>query len=162
MVLVRAQNKSLINSAYETNEKLPEKIPLNERSIKLNCAPVINLFPKTSEPIPISNKEYRHKLSMDRQRPDDYEIYRVEKVFSIDSRGQQRELVPYFSPALSEDVDGKYGWISQFEESYHRKNQGNDVWLSFLMQLMSAMPRRVKRSLQKHCVVIILYVNLCP
>ena len=123
--------KAFASFALILNEKLPEKIPLNERSIKLNCAPVINLFPKTSEPIPISNKEYRHKLAMDRQRPDDYEIYRVEKVFSIDSRGQQRELVPYFSPALSEDVIGKYGWISQFEESYHRKNQGNDVWLSF-------------------------------
>ena len=112
------------------NEKLPETIPVNDQSIKLNCAPVINIFKKTSEPIPLTSKEYRHRLSLDREQHDAYEIFRVDKVFSINSKGEQQELAPYFSPVVGQQTDDKYCWLSQFEESYHRKKQGNEVWIS--------------------------------
>ena len=134
------------------------KILLNHRSIKLNCAPVTNLS-KTSEPIPVNNKEFRHKLAMDRQKPDDYEIYRVEKVFSIDSRGQQRELVLIFrlhSPKMS-----KINTVGSpnLRKVIIARTKATMFGFLFLMQIETCPTS--KTILPKRFVVIILFVNQC-
>jgi type VI secretion system protein ImpG len=46
----------------------------------LNCATVVNLFPRTADRISVAAGANEHHVVVDRTRPDDFEVYSVERV----------------------------------------------------------------------------------
>jgi type VI secretion system protein ImpG len=123
------------------DESIPANIPLGKNTFKLNCCPVINLFEKTSEPIPVHTKEYRYRLLASRDNFDAYEVFKINRLFSVDRKGEQRELVPYFSPDRRDNLGNDYRWVSQLEESHRRNLSGNETWISlFNLQLDKDAP----------------------
>ena len=112
------------------DEPIPKTINLSRNSLKLNCMPVVNLFKKTSEPLPLTHKDYRYKLFPSRENYDCLEIYRVDKVFSMNRRGESTELQPYFSIVRSDHKDSDFRWLAQTEASHKTKTPGTETWLS--------------------------------
>jgi type VI secretion system VasI/ImpG family protein len=70
-------------------------------SLKLNCAPVINLFAKHSERASIEREKYEFHLIPDRTATRDYEVVFVEKLGFYNERN---ELVYHAAPFYNEDV----------------------------------------------------------
>ena len=53
---------------------------LDASHVKLHCTPIVNLFPKITDRIPVTPGTREYRLVPDRTRPLDYEIYSVHRV----------------------------------------------------------------------------------
>ena len=111
-------------------EPIPKNITLNHNSLKLNCIPVVNLFQKSTEPVPLTHKDYRYKLFPSRENYDALEIYRVDKVFAMNRRGESRELQPYFSIVSNQHKDSDFRWLAQTQVSSKTQTPGTETWIS--------------------------------
>lgn len=112
------------------NENLPSTIKLTAQSIKLNCLPVINLYEKTTEPLPVHQKEYRYKLYPSREHYDCHEIVQIKQMFSINKNGENTVLAPYFSLSSGDESLSSYRWMVQQENSHRKELSGTETWLS--------------------------------
>ncbi len=128
------QLQSNLNIKLVFSENLPKDIQLNKHSIKLNCVPVINLFKKTSEPIPLHHKDYRYRLHPSRVHYDCHEIIRVNKLFSVNKKGENNELLPYFCFNNRGHDNKGYRWLVQQETSHKKSLSGTETWLSIYDQ----------------------------
>lgn len=125
-----AGDKGTLSFSVLFNEDLPSGISLSKHSIKLNCLPIVNLFSKSSEPIPVSGRNYRYPIVASRIYPDLYEIYKVKKLVLVNSKGEQGELAPLFS-ASTKDIEQQAGtWVIHKEDSLKRDRPGSDFWVT--------------------------------
>jgi type VI secretion system protein ImpG len=63
----------------------------------LFCTPVVNLFPKTLDRILLSNRFSEHHVMPDRNRPLDFEVYRLESVTGYgETPDQERPFLPFY------------------------------------------------------------------
>lgn len=128
--LQKVQVKSDLQILLVFDENLANSVELGKQSLKLNCAPVINLFNKTSEPLPIHYKDYRYKLYPSRENYDCFEIIKVNKLYSVNKQGETNELKPYFSLGQKQSTSSGFRWLVQQENSHRKQLSGTDAWLS--------------------------------
>jgi type VI secretion system protein ImpG len=60
---------------------------LDAAQFRLNCTPVLNLFPKSCDRLEVAGQETEHHVLPDRNRPQDFEVYAIEKVTGITRGG---------------------------------------------------------------------------
>lgn len=77
----------------------------------LHCVPVVNLFPRTSDRIPVTTNRFEYHAVIDRTRPLDFEIHSITKVTGHRA-DSDREIVfqPFYAAA---DTDRR-GWGAFF------------------------------------------------
>ena len=59
---------------------------------RLGCAPVINLFEQTAEPIDVTQRRYEYRIVPDVGRALGTEVYSVDAVVSIDPNTSSRGM----------------------------------------------------------------------
>ena len=104
-------------------------------SFRLGCTPVVNLFPKTSEPILVDHRHYEYLLVADRQRESTTEVHSIVSVTASDPNAERPVLVPSFSALghIRSDTSTSF-WSSRREHSLRKDISGTDVFLSFVDQ----------------------------
>ncbi len=102
-------------------------------NFRLGCTPVVNLFPRTSEPIVVDHRDYEYLLSADRQRGATTEVHSIVSVTASDPNAEKPVIVPSFS-ALGHirSDDQTVFWSSRREQSLRPNINGTDVFLSFV------------------------------
>ena len=103
-------------------------------TLKLNCTPIINLFPQTAEPIRLDHARYEYQVIPDVRRQLVTEIFSVESVVGHDSRQQQ--TVPYepfyaFRHASAAKTNGSF-WHATRRASEIDDDLPTEVFLSFV------------------------------
>lgn len=84
-------------------------------NLLLHCTPVINLFPKRTDRIHLSDKYSEFHVIPDRTRPLDFEVYRI---LAITGHGVRSDEEQPFSPFYSaSDFDGDVGGGAYFTVS---------------------------------------------
>lgn len=63
----------------------------------LFCTPAINLFPKRSDRIHLSDRQSEYHVVPDRTRPQDFEVYEVTSVVGHGTADQELEFLPFYS-----------------------------------------------------------------
>lgn len=103
---------------------------------QLGCTPVVNLFPRTSEPLLIDQKHYEYRLVADHQREASTEVHSIVSVTASDPNAQRPVVVPSFA-ALSHVRSNAPAcfWSARREQSLRRDISGTDVFLSFVDQV---------------------------
>jgi type VI secretion system protein ImpG len=66
-------------------------------SVRLGCTPVINLFRKTADALPLSFRSTEFRIIPDARAEDAHEIYAIEDVHVDDQEGQTRRFRPFYS-----------------------------------------------------------------
>ncbi|MCM8534124.1 MAG: type VI secretion system baseplate subunit TssF [Lentisphaeraceae bacterium] len=67
-------------------------------NFKLFCTPSINLFKKRTDRINISDKKFEHHVVVDRTRPLDYEVFRVNNVEAYGTKvGDEQHFKAFYS-----------------------------------------------------------------
>ncbi|MFC7399184.1 type VI secretion system baseplate subunit TssF [Chelatococcus sp. GCM10030263] len=66
-------------------------------SFALGCTPVVNLFPRTAEPLLLDHGAGTYRVVADARRPEAFEIYRVLDVRATRSDGTMRRFRPFFT-----------------------------------------------------------------
>jgi type VI secretion system protein ImpG len=73
---------------------------LDAAQFRLNCTPVINLFPKTCGRLELHGRDVEYHVLPDRNRPQDFEVYGIEKVTGITRDGGGNfPIAPFYSAA---------------------------------------------------------------
>ena len=74
--------------------------------IELNCAPAINLFPKRTDRIHVTDQAWEHHVVPDRLRPRDFEVFEVRSVRGYGSDpSDTMEFAPFYrAGGLREDA----------------------------------------------------------
>ncbi|HEU4617135.1 MAG TPA: type VI secretion system baseplate subunit TssF, partial [Gammaproteobacteria bacterium] len=84
---------------------------LDAAHFALNCAPIVNLFPKQADRIHLSEREHEYHVVPDRTRPMDFEVWSVEEVqgFGASSKPEQTFLPLY----------AQHDWTRSDEHAYY-------------------------------------------
>ena len=112
---------------------------LSEKSLRLHCAPVVNLFEKKADPIRWTHKGVSAPVLPDARRAAGYEVYSIEKVYRIQqtSAGEQiQEFHPIYSlrhdELLSEGEDSRRYWVAHCDEVVAQHSPGYEFELSIV------------------------------
>jgi type VI secretion system protein ImpG len=97
---------------------------------RLGCTPVVNLFEHTAEPVTVSHRRPRYRVSPDYRRQNAYEVYSIDRVFTADSQSP-REYKPFYDfrhdSAWSRREDSQAYWLATRKASSRPDDNGTDV-----------------------------------
>lgn len=117
---------------------------VDARSLALYCTPAANLFPKRTDRMPVSRRQHEYHIVVDRSRPLDYEVYRVNRVTGHGGPdGREQTFLPFYSPhAHQRNSAGCYfstrrepRLSSARQRGHHRSDYaGSEVFVSLVDQ----------------------------
>lgn len=122
-------------SAFERSErKQLLEIGVNQTTFRLGCTPVINVFPQTSEPVALHQRQPEYLVVADARRRATVGIYSVEDVVAV-SPGAEEPL--RFDPLYSfrhgaDDSGPRLYWRATRRAAAWRTDEGTEVWLSLV------------------------------
>ena len=86
---------------------------LDASQFRLNCTPAINLFPKTCGRLELHGREVEYHVVPDRNRPQDFEIFSIEKVAGITHAGTETfPIEPFYAAAHRSAAEGERAYYT--------------------------------------------------
>jgi type VI secretion system protein ImpG len=125
---------------------------IGAKTFRLNCAPVVNLFPHTAEPIHLDQTRYEYPVIPDIRRRNALEIFSVDDAMSSNPRSQE---IVHFDPMYSyrhslREETGKAFWKASRRDSGRKNDDGTEIWIS-LVDLAGKSARPGVETLTVHC-----------
>ncbi len=113
----------------ERNQMLEQGIAA--QTFRLNCTPIINLFPHTAEPIHIDQTRYEYPVVPDVRRRHAFEVFSIEQVLSSNPSSQE---IVYFDPLYSwrhgQRTRSPAYWKAHRRPSTRKNDDGTEMWIS--------------------------------
>jgi type VI secretion system protein ImpG len=98
------------------------------RTFRLGCTPAINLFEKTCEPIPLTQKRYDYQVVPDVHNPNGMEVYSIDEVVHEDPQtGQVTVYEPFYSYRHGDNNRGRAYWYARRRPSLRPDDRGSEV-----------------------------------
>jgi type VI secretion system protein ImpG len=107
---------------------------VDAQTFRLGCAPVINLFEQTAEPVDVTHLRYEYRIVPDVARPLSTEVYSVDSVSSIDpTTSSVTEYQPFYSfrHGVSPETQRTF-WYATRRPAPDDKDRGTDVHLTLV------------------------------
>ncbi|GIV53613.1 MAG: hypothetical protein KatS3mg039_0131 [Candidatus Kapaibacterium sp.] len=104
-------------------------------SFMLHCTPIVNLFPKISEPIAIDHRHVQYRLVADARRDLLSEVHSIRMVSgSMDPTSETEILRPYFSlhQGMFVHASESVYWYARRLPTLRKDKPGTDMYLSFV------------------------------
>jgi type VI secretion system protein ImpG len=116
-------------------DRIPKpRLSVDAGTFRLGCTPIVNLFPKTTEPIRVDHRRLEYRLVPDRRREKTTEIHSILSISaSSDRRDAARRLAPFY--AFDHDMDRRGQrsfWHAKRVPSAYAGVVGTEILLSFL------------------------------
>lgn len=110
------------------------RLTVNRRTFLLGCTPIINLFPKTTEPIRLDQRQLSYRLIPDLRRERTTEIHSVLTVSASMNPAEERtRLAPFYGfHHTSDGEDHRAFWHMRRLSTGRSDLPGTDIFLSFL------------------------------
>ena len=122
-------------SEFERNDRRQMlELGISERTFCLGCAPVVNLFEQTAEPILIEQKRYEYRVIPDARREQALDIFSVDQVTGI-AAGSSTPVhyEPFYSYRHGQaGTEQKAFWHASRRPSTWRTDKGSDTFLTFV------------------------------
>jgi len=125
----------LLLSPFERSDrKQMLELGVNSKTFRLNCAPIVNLFPQTAEPILLSHARFDYPVIPDVNRRTSMEVFQVNEVVST-APGEEEviKFEPFYSfrhGASRSKVQAF--WHARRGPSGFRDDEGTEVTLSLV------------------------------
>jgi type VI secretion system protein ImpG len=120
-----------------------QRLVIDRHTFALGCTPVVNLFPKTSEPIRLDHTQLEYRLIPDIRRERTHEIHTI---FSISASSNPMEETAHIDPFFSfqhrrDGKEPKAFWHARRTPTGREDLPGTEIYLSFLdLDLNPAQP----------------------
>ncbi|HEX7243536.1 MAG TPA: type VI secretion system baseplate subunit TssF, partial [Longimicrobiaceae bacterium] len=103
-------------------------------TVRLGCTPIVNLFPQTSEPILLNQRQHEYLLVPDARRRASTGVFSVEEVVAVvPGAAEPVRFEPLYSFRHGADErGGRTFWHASRRPSAWRHEEGSDVHLSFV------------------------------
>jgi len=130
----RAEFIFLISPFERADRRQALELGVSAKTFRLGCAPIVNLFPQTAEPILLSHRSYEYPIVPDVSRRTAMEVFEVSEVVSANPQAQE---VIHFEPFYS----FRHGstrhkvqafWHAARRRSAARDDEGTDVYLTLV------------------------------
>jgi type VI secretion system protein ImpG len=106
---------------------------VNKETFLLGCAPAINLFEQTAEPIQLTHARHEYRIVPEVAYPFGMEVYSVDSVSGLDSGNAGIEYQPFFSFRHGQDREGQRAyWHAARRASLAENDLGTDVYLNLV------------------------------
>lgn len=139
----------------------PERTARLEQTVgadtfRLNCTPIINLFPQQSEPIRVTGEIHEYPVVPDVRRPQGLEVYSIDAVHKLVRSGDRAtvtEFLPFFSTRHGlHGEDSGYYWYAQRSASVRPGDDGTEMKIALVDRDMNpAVPAIETLSLKLTC-----------
>jgi type VI secretion system protein ImpG len=138
--LDRIDTKTLANAGRRMDVfiYLDRAVPELERSLNaetfaLGCVPIVNLFPQSCEPIPVTHEDTEYRVVPDSRRPGGMEVWSIERVRETGAEAVARPWRPFYR--LSEQTrqgqaEGAGGFYHTIRRPSPSPLRGSDVFLA--------------------------------
>lgn len=83
---------------------------VSTETVRLGCTPIINLFKRTADAIPLNYRRTEYRVVPDARAEDSMEIHSIESVSVDDQDGNIREFQPFYSVAHASSADETGYW----------------------------------------------------
>ncbi|MFA7431267.1 MAG: type VI secretion system baseplate subunit TssF [Rhodospirillaceae bacterium] len=132
-------------------DRLPSRaVDVDAETFRLFCTPVINLFPKTTEPLRLDHRTNEYMLVPDARWEAITEIHSVLKVSAYtDPRETAQVVAPFFSAAHTDGTEERAFYVSRRAASRRAGIPGTDVHVRFV-DLDFAPQQPASRTLYAH------------
>lgn len=120
-----------------------ENLVVDENTFCLNCTPIINLFPKTTEPIRLDHRSLEYSLVPDKRRERTTEIHSILSVSSSSHHGDRtHQIEPFYSyNHRLETSNQKAFWHARRVPAQRKDLAGTEMVLSFLdLDMQPSLP----------------------
>ncbi|MGQ9371243.1 type VI secretion system baseplate subunit TssF [Azospirillum sp. ST 5-10] len=109
-------------------------LAVDQGTFRLNCAPIVNLFRKTTEPVRLDQTQVEYRLLPDSHRERSTEIHSILKVSASSAfEDDSRTFHPFFSFDHAAARDGARAfWTARRQATGRADLPGTDLMLSFL------------------------------
>lgn len=112
----------------------PERVPLTKDTFALGCTPIVNLFPKLSEPVRVDQRALEYRLIGDMRRERTTEIH---SILSVSASSNSEEKTSRYEPFYSfrhtwGKSENQAFWLERRVPTEREDLPGTDVYLSFL------------------------------
>ena len=102
-------------------------------TLRLNCVPLVNLFPQPIDPLRLNHRSHEYQLIADQENHKYCEIYSIDALSAIRADASPRPLAPYFSLGSHESLEADdYFYATRRAESQFRSVPGTELYISFL------------------------------
>jgi type VI secretion system protein ImpG len=130
----RAEIVFLIGPYDQNQRKQMLELGVTDRTFRLGCAPIVNLFAQTAEPILLDQRKYEYPIVPDIRRVNATEVFSVDEVVSIDP--QNRETMafePFYSYRHATIRDKKQTfWLAHRRTSGRGNDEGTEMTISLV------------------------------
>lgn len=131
--LTFSTNASAFDLMFIGTQPLDVVAELPHDLLRLNCVPLINLYPQRLEPIALDHTRYEYRLQGDALNHANCEVYSLTKLYSTRPSEAPRALAPYFSMDDFQRLQSQdYFYMTRREESQLGDVQGTELYVSFL------------------------------
>ena len=110
------------------------ELGVNADVFRLGCAPVVNLFSQTAEPVLVEQKRYEYRIVPDARREQAIDIFSVDEVAGVTiGSSESVQYEPFFSfrHSNAQQQDRAYWHISRRLSGW-RTDKGSDVYITFV------------------------------
>lgn len=110
-----------------------DRLPITRETFALGCTPIVNLFPRTSEPIRIDHTKTEYRLVPDARREQTTEVHSILSVSSSSNPAEEsRQLYPLYGTPGADGFQQRAFWYGRRVLSERADLLGTDVFLSFV------------------------------
>jgi type VI secretion system protein ImpG len=125
---------STLEVFFLLRERPPRNLFVNADTFNLGCTPVINLFPKTTEPIRFDHRSLEYQLIADKRRESTTEIH---SILSVSATSDPNKPAQNFESFYSynhfmDTAKHRAFWHATRRSSNRREVPGTEMYLSFL------------------------------
>jgi type VI secretion system protein ImpG len=115
------------------NQPLDMMAALPPDLLRLNCVPLINLYPQRLEPIALDHTRSEYRLQGDASQHACCEVYALTELYSTRPGEPPRALAPFFSMDDFQRLEAQdYFYMTRREEAQLGDVQGTEFYVSFL------------------------------
>jgi type VI secretion system protein ImpG len=124
----------LIGDFERADRRQSLELGISSRTVRLGCAPIINLFPLVSEPILLEQKKFEYRIVPDARREQFLEIHSVDEVTGISANDPEPiEFRPFYSYRHAESRDPRHAfWHASRRPSGWRTDHGTDIYITLV------------------------------
>jgi type VI secretion system protein ImpG len=123
----------LISAFERSDRRAILESGVNADTIRLGCTPIINLFPLTSEPVPLTQRQQEYIVVPDARRRAVTSIYSVDEVVAVTpGAAEPLRFEPFYSFRHGREDGGQLFWHARRRPTAWSRDEGTDVYLSFV------------------------------
>jgi type VI secretion system protein ImpG len=129
----RAEIIFLIKSFERADRQQSLELNVSDKTFRLGCVPIINLFPQTAEPILVEQTRFDHHVVPDSRRRHGVEIFSIDEVSSSNlERSEVTVFQPFYSSHHGRASKTQAFWHASRRASTREDDAGTEMFLSLV------------------------------